>query len=576
MQNGGRNFALEHGRSLPHVRWILPLDGNCFFTPPALSSMLQSIVRRGESYGDDRASKPYAIIPMARLLDNGAVLPENTAAHSATPSQHARTAPADPLELEYALPDAPEEPQIAFRWDAAASYEPEMRYGRRSKLELLWRLGAMPFSRALHVRKLAWEAPDHAHITEGSYGSLSMRAQAAAAAAAEARDGTDTNAAWLRAGWVHRLFSGEREQEESSKAALELRRLNRMKGIVAYLERLDERLVRGEAGCPPGASALGPSAPTARLAQRCGFSKDRLWSWDEAALADLKRKASIDSAGAQSRIGAFEDRSMRVVSRVRNQLDRWTTAQWEDALPEDVARTVAQLALVGYLSSNSSFSYTAAELIRARFLLPLERHSGELASTAPLRRLPLPASEGHGYMFPASIQSTQPNLWNNMPSLADAPFFLPTTFDPTLLLDALRLLSPAFQPSLSISLRALLPPHQLRALAAKHLRALIASPEGVALSFQPPSLFIAAQYDASVAALAAYLDDASLLTRVLARYRLRYIEIEESESASANADAVLARRQVDAMLAGMRSVGMLGLPEESSVQRDALDRVFGL
>jgi hypothetical protein len=64
----------------------------------------------------------------------------------------------------------------------------------------------------------------------------------------------------------------------------------------------------------------------------------------------------------------------------------------------------------------------------------------------------------------------------------------------------------------------------------------------------------------------------------LARYRLRYIEIEgsESESASANADAVLARRQVDAMLAGMRSVGMLGLPEESSVQRDALDRVFGL
>lgn len=576
--NGGRNFALEHGRSLSHVRWILPLDGNCFFTPPALSAMLQSIVREGESYSDDRGSKPYAIIPMARLLDNGAVLPENTAAHPAAPPQHVRTARPDPLDLEYALPDAPEEPQIAFRWDAAASYEPEMRYGRRSKLELLWRLGAMPFSRALHVRKLAWEVPDHAHITEESYGSLSPPAQVAAAAAV-ARNGSEGNAAWIRAGWIHRLFSGEREQEESSQAALELRRLNRMKGIVAYLERLDERLARGDAGCPPGASALGSAALTAPLAHRCGFSKDRLWSWNDAILANLKRDAASGSAAPQTRIRAFEDRSTHLVARTLNQLNRWTTAQWEDALPEDVARTAAQLALVGYLSSNSSFSYTAAELIRARFLLPLEKHSGELASTAPLRRLPLPASEGHGYMFPASVQSTQPNLWNNMPPLADAPPFLPMTFDPTLLLDALRLLSPAFQPSLSISLKALLPPHQLRTLAAKHLRALLASPEGVALSNQPPSLLIGAQYDTSIAALAAYLDDASLLTRIVARHRLRYMELGEKESASASADAVLARRQVDDMLAGLRGVGMPAASAEQGprgMQRETLDPVFGL
>ena len=57
-QNGGRNFALQHGRSLAHARWVLPLDGNSFFTPLAMHSIVQtlSIAGEGDAASRDRKS----------------------------------------------------------------------------------------------------------------------------------------------------------------------------------------------------------------------------------------------------------------------------------------------------------------------------------------------------------------------------------------------------------------------------------------------------------------------------------------------------------------------------------------
>ncbi|KAK9899765.1 hypothetical protein P389DRAFT_156689, partial [Cystobasidium minutum MCA 4210] len=220
--NGGRNFALEHGRSLPHARWIFPLDGNCFLTPPAMAALVQTMASKAEGQG----SKRHVIVPMARLLNNQDVLQDN-AAHWLSKDVRLE-------DLEIDLADAPEEPQVGFRWDSPVSYQPSMRYGRRSKLELLWRLGAIPFARGLHIKRLPWEKQDHLYITPHSYASAVTASVSQEQTSYGISDGD-----FAKAGWVHRLFSGDTSQEHSTKQAAELRRLNRMRGIIAYLEDLD-------------------------------------------------------------------------------------------------------------------------------------------------------------------------------------------------------------------------------------------------------------------------------------------------------------------------------------------------
>lgn len=54
--NGARNFALEHGRSVG-AQWILPFDGNCFLTEESWREIRSELERYG-------ASTKYFIIPM--------------------------------------------------------------------------------------------------------------------------------------------------------------------------------------------------------------------------------------------------------------------------------------------------------------------------------------------------------------------------------------------------------------------------------------------------------------------------------------------------------------------------------
>lgn len=107
--NGARNTALALGKQ--RARWVLPWDGNCFLTDEAWEQLrLQLLVA-------DRQGQDLVAIPMERLHDNSQV-------------------------LDSSRPPAPrDEPQLAFSRGSGELFHPHYVYGRRPKVELLWRLG---------------------------------------------------------------------------------------------------------------------------------------------------------------------------------------------------------------------------------------------------------------------------------------------------------------------------------------------------------------------------------------------------------------------------------------------------
>ncbi len=105
--NGARNLALTEGSSI--AKWVLPWDGNCFITETGWQEIVQGVKSSPEM--------PCFIVPMARITDNNLLL--------------------DP---EF-RPDAAEEPQVIFRKDCGLTFNEDYFYGRRPKVELLWRLG---------------------------------------------------------------------------------------------------------------------------------------------------------------------------------------------------------------------------------------------------------------------------------------------------------------------------------------------------------------------------------------------------------------------------------------------------
>jgi hypothetical protein len=105
--NGARNLALREGRT--HAGWTLPWDGNCFLTRSGWDALVRASRRCPNAM--------YIIVPMVRLTDNEQVHDPSVAVL------------------------ATDEPQIMFRCDTAEWFDEEYPYGRRSKVELLQRLG---------------------------------------------------------------------------------------------------------------------------------------------------------------------------------------------------------------------------------------------------------------------------------------------------------------------------------------------------------------------------------------------------------------------------------------------------
>ncbi len=201
--NGARNAALRDGRT--RAKWIMPWDGNCFVTEQGWDELLEAV--RAQPH------LKYFVVPMARLTDHRVL-----------------------SDAGY-RPQAVEEPQILFRRDALEEFDESFCYGRRPKVELLWRLG-VPGSWDISSDDI-WDLPRPAASAEaGQY-------------------------AW--AGWVARLPSGMAELEAASRLGQVGREGARNEAIVATVDHLDA------------------------MALDANFDSGRLTYYDEAALAELER-----------------------------------------------------------------------------------------------------------------------------------------------------------------------------------------------------------------------------------------------------------------------------------------------
>ncbi|EPZ35643.1 hypothetical protein ROZALSC1DRAFT_28135 [Rozella allomycis CSF55] len=183
--NGGRQFALDVGNQI--AEWTFVLDGNIFLTEEAFNDIMHEIKQYGSKFR-------YFVVPMIRLTSNDQLLER---------SGHWK---------RIWRMNATEEPQIIFHKRAAMTFNPNMRYGRRSKAELLWRLGIdYGYSKR---RILPWE-------TDISIGSNKLAKEIA---------------------YVFRLFSGSAEQEISGGGGA--RNRNRLSAIQAFINGLDIKVMQ--------------------------------------------------------------------------------------------------------------------------------------------------------------------------------------------------------------------------------------------------------------------------------------------------------------------------------------------
>lgn len=174
--NGARNRALLEGKAI--ARWVFPWDGNCYLTDQAWESLTKSLKARDDS--------KYHIVPMDRVLSNEQLLDPN---YIANPS---------------------EEPQIVFRNDAPKSFDENLMYGLKPKVDLIKKLG-VPGVWDKWSNLYPWKKH------EISY------------------DRDSFNYVW--SGWTARLFSGNQSQEVDAHQ----RALNREKGIVSFIEDHDKQ-----------------------------------------------------------------------------------------------------------------------------------------------------------------------------------------------------------------------------------------------------------------------------------------------------------------------------------------------
>jgi hypothetical protein len=176
--SGARNVALNDGKG--RAKWIMPFDGNCFITEDGWEQI----------YSDVSASPylKYFVVPMCRLLKNESILSPKSKS------------------------DATDEPQIIFRSDTTEYFNEEFPYGRRSKVELFWRLG---IPGEWDNWKSLWFDPNRRAVSKDPY-------------------------AFGLAGWTARLFSGQATLEKKRRKSSSLRWVARQESILALLAELDD------------------------------------------------------------------------------------------------------------------------------------------------------------------------------------------------------------------------------------------------------------------------------------------------------------------------------------------------
>lgn len=206
--NGARNAALADGRG--RAKWILPWDGNCFLTEEAWAALRAGILAAPHHH--------YVCVPMARAARN-----------------------ADVIEGRVGAAQAKDEPQLIFRHDAEHAFDERYPYGRRSKVELFWRLGVRGSWDKFRLE--AWDLPPP----------------------------TPVPAAHHAVGWVARLDNGNGRGLAAQSLQMRVRGSLRNQAIIDLLSGMDGATI---------SPFIGP---------------DRLRLFDEASLARLA--AAIDGDG---------------------------------------------------------------------------------------------------------------------------------------------------------------------------------------------------------------------------------------------------------------------------------------
>ena len=175
--NGARNLALTYGRD--RAKWVLPFDGNCFFTPAAWDELRSDVLLNPHL--------KYFVVPMTRVTSNAALL------------------------AEAFTPEPVEEPQILFRKDALEEFNEDFCYGRRPKVELFWRLQIA--GKWDEYKDDAWDRERRGISSEARQFGV--------------------------AGWVARMFSGIEELETQDAVGAERRHVARADAVLETLQALD-------------------------------------------------------------------------------------------------------------------------------------------------------------------------------------------------------------------------------------------------------------------------------------------------------------------------------------------------
>ncbi|KAL0142581.1 hypothetical protein V8B55DRAFT_1357266 [Mucor lusitanicus] len=441
--NGGRNTAIEHGRSLPNAKWIMPFDGNCYLSHNGFEEIRSQL----DKYGKDTK---YFVVPMTRLLNNSVLL--------------------NNLDER---PKTPEEPQIIFRYDATEEYNLNMRYGRRSKLELLWRLGALE-NRRLNRPTVPWEPTERPYSKDkGNFKNI---------------------------GWVFRLFSGNPSQEENKKEASSIRAFNRLMAIQSSLDSLDESIARKT------------------------FHHDKLFLYDEKPMNQVRYDHWTKNYEIRYAIETLQRKAEIILEESQKRLAPMSSAtDKEDGLPFDavpekdelgpLSQNVTILTMANYFTGEEKFGRGAANLIRVHFLNEYAVEDEDEYNSA--RRIPddshlLDFLSDQGYYFPSlsRISHVVPKYSNNrILNTSDL-----TKTDISSLLDCIRMLR---------HMQALTHKEyiDLQAITAEFLEYLVTSPTGIHLAQMTDHRGVL--YDLQVTAMAAFTDDVRLFLRVANRCRMR-------------------------------------------------------
>ncbi|UJR38673.1 hypothetical protein I4U23_031339 [Adineta vaga] len=197
--NGARNFALRHGKLQTKAQWIMPFDSNCFLSQYSFNE-IQIVLH---------ASNPrtqYFIVPMIRLMNNEEVFHLNKS-----------------RKLE--------EPQIIFRYDSSIEFLDTIRYGRRSKEELLSYLGVRKF----YWKYSSWEPQERKPLVTSK---------------------NSTEYLFQNVSFVLRLYSGVSPSQEQS---VYTRACRRYQGILQFLDNIDLQ-VRGNHLLPVPVTDSDPCA----------------------------------------------------------------------------------------------------------------------------------------------------------------------------------------------------------------------------------------------------------------------------------------------------------------------------